>query len=56
MRIRRLVNIFIYQFSNSKQTLDSYMKLIRRGRKLSDSEVIKLEQLIKYENMVMGRI
>lgn len=55
MLIRRLVNILIYQFSTSKQTLDSYMKDIRMGKQLSDSDVTKLKQLIEYEKLVYGR-
>lgn len=55
MKIRKWVNWFIYQFSTSKRQLDQYTKMFRRGHKFSDSEIVKLKELIEYENLVYGR-
>lgn len=54
--MRRLIKIFLYQFSHSKKQLDTYMKVIRKGNTLSEGEVTKLRNLIDNEKQIYGKI
>lgn len=53
--MRRLLKIIIYRFSRKRKQLDTYMRVIRRGHQLSDSEVTKLKALIENEKEVYAK-
>ncbi len=47
--MKRVIRIILYQFSHKKNLLDFYMRMIRKGNQLSESQVEKLKDLISNE-------